>query len=155
MTPNLTPQNKTIRIAIPVADGRLHGHFGGCREFALVEADLELKTVLASRIVPAPPHQPGLFPRWLREQGVQVVIAGGIGRRALDLFAQNGITVRAGMPETPVEALVAGYLAGQLVNSPAGCEHHGHHHDHEHGHEHGHDHDHNHHHHAGSGDNCP
>ena len=137
---NNTGHKQSIRIAIPVAEGRLHGHFGGCREFALVEADTESKTVLATRTVPAPPHQPGLFPRWLREQGVTAVIVGGIGRRALEIFAQNGITVRAGLQDARVEVLVAAYLGGQLTASPEGCAHHGHHHDHEHGH-HCHDHD--------------
>ena len=127
-----------LRIAIPHENGRLHGHFGGCREFAIVEADSETKTVRATRTVPGPPHQPGLFPRWLREQGVSVVVADGIGRRALDMFAQHGIVVRTGVPGTSVEATVAAYLSGQLNASPAGGEHHDHHHDdeHEHGHHH-------------------
>ena len=142
MTNTPSTNNHTIRIAIPVANGRLHGHFGGCREFALVEADAESRTVLATQTVPAPPHQPGLFPRWLHEQGVTAVIVGGIGRRALDIFARQGITVRAGLPEASVAALVAAFLGGQLTDAPDGCEHHGHHHEHEHGdhlhHEHGH-----------------
>ncbi|HEY9171983.1 MAG TPA: hypothetical protein VI136_06855 [Verrucomicrobiae bacterium] len=50
--------------------GRLHGHFGGCREFVFVEADPETRTIRATRTVPAPPHQPGLFPLWLRELGI-------------------------------------------------------------------------------------
>lgn len=124
-----------MKIAIPYENGCLHGHFGGCREFALVEVDPEQKLTLRTEIVSAPAHQPGLFPRWLRELGVQVVIAGGIGHRALGLFAQHGITVRAGLPSAPVAALVAAYLAGQLVRPPDGCEHHGHHHEHEHGHD--------------------
>jgi hypothetical protein len=49
--------------------------------------------------------------------------------------------VRAGLPQTSVEALVTAYLSGQLTDTPNGCEHHGH----EHGHEHGHHHHHRHH----------
>jgi predicted Fe-Mo cluster-binding NifX family protein len=124
-----------MKIALPVEHGRLHGHFGGCREFALVP---EKRTVLATAVVPAPEHQPGAFPRWLREQGVQLVIAGGIGRRALALFAQHGITVRAGVSGAPVTALVAAYLDGRLTSEPDGCEHHGHHHGPGHGHHHPH-----------------
>jgi predicted Fe-Mo cluster-binding NifX family protein len=78
--------------------GRLHGHFGGSGEFALVEVDPQAKVALRTEIVPAPEQQPGLFPRWLREPDVEVVIAGGIGRRALAIFAEHGITVRAGLP---------------------------------------------------------
>jgi ATP-binding protein involved in chromosome partitioning len=122
-----------ITIAIPTAEGRLHGHFGGCREFTLVQADLDQRKTISIRPVTPPPHAPGLFPRWLREQGVSTVIVGGIGQRALTNFAQNGITVRAGTAGATVEQLALAYLNGQLTATPDGCGHHGHHHDHEHG----------------------
>ena len=131
-----------MKIAIPIAQGRLHDHFGGSREFALIQVDPEKKAVLSSETLPAPQHVPGAFPRWLREQGVSVVIVGGIGRRALDLLAKSGITVRIGAPEALPDRLVAAYLNGQLTQVPNACEHHGHDHDHGHGHGHGHDHGH-------------
>lgn len=131
-----------MKIAIPHESGRLHSHFGGCREFALVEVDLEKKVALRTEILAAPEHQPGVFPAWLREQGVTTVIVGGIGQRALDVFARHGIAVCAGRPDAQVDVLVAAYLSGQLTGSPGGCEHHGHHHDHDHSHHHDHDHDH-------------
>jgi predicted Fe-Mo cluster-binding NifX family protein len=120
-----------MKIAIPVENGRLNAHFGGSKHFALVEVDPKTKATLSSEVVSAPEHQPGLFPLWLREQGVQLLIAGGIGQRALTLFAQHGIPVRAGFPDAPIEQLVAACLSGQLTATPEGCEHHGHHH-HEH-----------------------
>ncbi|MCU0782891.1 MAG: NifB/NifX family molybdenum-iron cluster-binding protein [Verrucomicrobia bacterium] len=127
-----------ITIAIPSAEGRLHGHFGGCREFTLVQADPEQRKIISIRPVTPPPHAPGLFPRWLREQGANVIIVGGIGQRAIALFAQQGIQVRAGVPNAPVEQLVTAYLNGELTATPEGCANHGHHHDHEHhqGHDH-------------------
>ena len=67
-----------MKVAIPVENGRLNSHFGGSRQFALIEVDQDTKTVLRSETLPAPEHQPGLFPRWLREQGVQVLLAGGL-----------------------------------------------------------------------------
>lgn len=127
-----------MKIAIPIENGRLNSHFGGSRHFALIEVDENTKTVLRSETLPAPEHQPGAFPRWLREQNVQVVIAGGIGQRALSIFAQNGIQVRAGQPDAPAEALIAAYLAGQLVQTSEGCTHHHDHHEHDHEHGHGH-----------------
>ena len=81
-----------------------------------VQADAGQHKILNLRTVAPPQHAPGLFPRWLREQGAGVVIAGGIGRRALDLFAQQGIAVRAGQVGTTVEELAAAYLDG--------CAHH-------------------------------
>jgi predicted Fe-Mo cluster-binding NifX family protein len=128
--------NSRMKIAIPHESGHLHGHFGGCREFALVQVDPEKKVALHTDVLAAPEHKPGAFPRWLREQGVEVVIAGGIGQRALANFAHHGITVRAGMADASLEQLVTAYLNGQLTSTPDGCEHHGHHHHHEHGHDH-------------------
>ena len=124
-----------ITIAIPTNESRLHGHFGGCREFTLVQADPEQRKIISIRPVTPPPHAPGVFPRWLREQGAQVIIVGGIGQRAIAIFAQEGIEVRAGEPDATVEALVAAYLDDRLVNEPQGCAHHhddgsGHHHHH-------------------------
>jgi predicted Fe-Mo cluster-binding NifX family protein len=127
---------QTIRIAIPTEAGRLHGHFGGAKEFTLVDADGELGVVTHTQVVTAPPHAPGLFPRWLREQGVRVVLAGGIGQRALDLFASHGITVRAAQPGTMVEAAIAAYMTGLLTKTPDGCAHHEHDEHHHHGHDH-------------------
>ncbi|MHC1763710.1 MAG: NifB/NifX family molybdenum-iron cluster-binding protein [Verrucomicrobiia bacterium] len=121
-----------MKIALPAENGRLHGHFGGCREFAVVEVDPTMQRIVHSEVLPAPEHQPGLFPRWLRAKGVQVVVAGGIGHRALANFAQHGITVFAGLAGSPVEALVADFLAGRLTEPPAGCDHHGDHHHHGH-----------------------
>jgi predicted Fe-Mo cluster-binding NifX family protein len=123
-------KNTDMKIAIPVENGRLHSHFGGSRHFALIEVDENTKTLLRSETLPAPEHQPGVFPRWLRDQGAQVVIAGGIGPRALALFAQQGVRVVAGQPDAPVDVLVNAYLAGQLVQTPEGCAHHHEHHEH-------------------------
>lgn len=133
---NMNAQQKTsgssVRIAIPVAGGRLNDHFGACSHFAIVDADLENKRVLSSRPVAAPPHAPGLFPSWLREQGVQTVIVGGIGRRALELFAQAQIEVRPGRSGASIEELVNEFMAGTLTGSPNACTSQGHHSDHTH-----------------------
>ena len=134
----MNPDRNRLTIAVPCENGRLHGHFGGCREFALVEVDADQKTMLHAELVPAPEHQPGAFPSWLRERGVQVVIAGGIGHRALANFAHHGITVRAGTAGATIEALVTAYLSGLLNTAPDGCNHHGHHHPHGHTHDHEH-----------------
>jgi predicted Fe-Mo cluster-binding NifX family protein len=137
-----TEHSRHMKIAIPHENGRLHGHFGGCREFALIDLDTEKKVALRTEVLPAPDHQPGAFPRWLREKGVEVVIAGGIGKRALEIFSRHGITVRAGTPDARIQDLVASFLSGQLTASPEGCEHHGHDHGHSHHHHHGHCHEH-------------
>ena len=57
--------------------------------------------VIASEQATPPAHAPGVRPRWVAEQGCSVIIAGGMGRRAQDLFAAAGITVVYGAPELP------------------------------------------------------
>jgi predicted Fe-Mo cluster-binding NifX family protein len=126
---------KYMKIAIPVENGRLHSHFGGTTHFAFVEVESNSKTILHSEVLPTPEHQPGAFPRFVRQQGAEVVIAGGIGARAISLFAEQGIKVVAGLPNESIEKLVEAYLNGQLTAAPQGCAHHGdHHHHHDHSH---------------------
>ncbi len=112
-----------MRIAIPLADGKLALHFGHCQSFALVEADPAAKTILRREDLPAPPHQPGLLPAWLAERGANVIIAGGMGQRAQGLFAQHGIQVVVGAPPDAPEALVVDYLAGTLKSGMNFCDH--------------------------------
>jgi len=121
--------NRIMKIAIPLTAGRLAEHFGHCEQFALIEADPASKqTANQTRVVP-PPHEPGLLPRWLHQQGVQVIIAGGMGRRALDLFAQNGIAVHAGASGETPENVVQAFLNGTLSGGTPTCGH-----DHKHTH---------------------
>ena len=112
-----------MRIAIPVAQGKLAMHFGHCEQFALIDVNEESGDQGATELVQAPDHQPGLLPRWLAEKGVQVVIAGGMGRRALGLFTDNGIEVAVGAPAESPEHLVAQFLAGTLKTGENVCDH--------------------------------
>ena len=112
-----------MKIAIPLTARRLSGHFGHCEQFALIEADPASKQILNQTLVTPPPHEPGVLPRWLHDQGVQVVIAGGMGRRALDLFAQNGIAVHAGAPGETPENVARAFLGGALSGSSPTCGH--------------------------------
>ena len=112
----------TVTIAIStVDDGRL-GHLGETRQFVLVEADPQSRAVLRSHVAEAPLHEPGSFPRWLREKSARVVIVAGIGQRALDNLVYHGIEVRAGAAGALVTELVAGYFAGRLPRTLHGCD---------------------------------
>jgi predicted Fe-Mo cluster-binding NifX family protein len=122
-----------MKIAIPVENGRLNAHFGGSREFAIVEVDANAKTILRSETLPAPKHEPGAFPRWLQSLGVEVIIAGGIGQRALTLFAEQDINVVAGQANELSQKLVETYLSGGMTEKPEGCAHHDEHGEHGHG----------------------
>jgi predicted Fe-Mo cluster-binding NifX family protein len=112
-----------MRIAIPLADGRLSMHFGHCQTFALVDVDPVAKKILSREDLSAPPHQPGLLPPWLAERGAEMIIAGGMGQRAQSLFAQHGIQVVVGAPADTPERLVGEYLAGSLQSGENLCDH--------------------------------
>jgi predicted Fe-Mo cluster-binding NifX family protein len=112
-----------MRIAIPVADGQLAMHFGHCEKFALIDADLGKKSILGTEEVPAPEHEPGLLPRWLRDQGAKLVIAGGMGHRAQAFFAEYGITVLTGAPAGPAADIAQAWLDGHLETGPNVCAH--------------------------------
>ena len=112
-----------MRIAIPMAGGQLSPHFGHCEEFALIEVDHEAKSILSHSSVAAPPHVPGMLPGWLAGQGVDVIIAGGIGGRAMELFEQASIQVAPGAPVAGARELVQAYLDGRLSAGPNTCDH--------------------------------
>jgi len=95
-----------MKIAIPLAEGKLTMHFGHCDSFALVDVDPQTKKIIKTEELLAPPHQPGLLPPWLAERGAKMIIAGGMGQRAQQLFAQQGIQVVVGAPSETPEKLI-------------------------------------------------
>lgn len=112
-----------MRIAIPVANGQLAMHFGHCEAFALIDVDPESNSIIKKENVTAPDHQPGLLPRWLAERGANVIIAGGMGSRAQNLFAENGIRVLVGASGGTPESLVSSFLSDTLEVGGNICDH--------------------------------
>lgn len=112
-----------MKIAIPMAQGKLCLHFGHCEQFAVVDADADSKKIVRVEKLTPPPHEPGLLPRWLAEQGVALVIAGGMGGRARELFAARQIEVLTGAPVASPEELVTAYFAGSLELGENTCDH--------------------------------
>ena len=116
-------ENKHMKIAIPLANGRLSMHFGHCEQFALVDVDEAARKVGETELRTPPAHEPGVLPRWLHEQGATVIIAGGMGTRAQQLFAENNIAVVIGAPAELPEQLVSAYLSGTLQTGDNVCDH--------------------------------
>lgn len=112
-----------MRIAIPTAGGLLCPHFGHCESFALIDVDEAGRRVVGMSYLDPPPHEPGLLPRWLAEQGADVIIAGGMGGRAQALFAQGGIRVVVGAPPEPPDEVAGAFLAGTLQVGDNVCDH--------------------------------
>ena len=115
--------DKKMRIAIPVAQDRLSPHFGHCDQFAIFDIDDNLKKIINRNDAIPPAHAPGVLPKWLHENNVSVIIAGGMGQRAQQLFAQNDIEVVIGATTGSPEELVSAYLGGTLETGDNICDH--------------------------------
>ena len=101
----------------------MSSHFGHCEQFALFDVDEQAKEITNKEFVTSPEHQPGLLPSWLAEKGVSVVIAGGMGPRAQDIFHQNSIRVVLGALESDPEKAVLSYVNGALATGDNVCDH--------------------------------
>jgi len=107
--------------AVPTESGKLCAHFGHCEKFAVVKT--EDGKVLGTEFITPPVHQPGVYPKFLAQQGVSVIISGGMGQRAQDLFAQNNIEVCVGVDAAEPAQLVEKYLSDQLQTGTNLCDH--------------------------------
>lgn len=127
-----------MKIFMPAIEGELASHFGHARQFACVSVTKD-KAVESVSFVEAPPHRPGHLPNWLEQQGADIVVACGIGRKAVTLFESLGIETVVGVkPGVDVKTVAESYLKGTLESSGESCGHHDDHHGHGHSHGHGH-----------------
>jgi predicted Fe-Mo cluster-binding NifX family protein len=94
-------------------DGEVSAHFGRCPFYVLAEVDAD--TVVESRMVSNPycnAHRPGVVPQFVRNTGADVIIAGGMGPRAIDMFHGFGMDVATGVVGNVGRVLEA-YLSGE------------------------------------------
>jgi predicted Fe-Mo cluster-binding NifX family protein len=70
-----------------------------------------------------PEHEPGVIPRWLKSEGVDVVITGGVGQKAIRLFESLGIQTVVGVSPRETDEVVQEYLAGSLTSDSNLCDH--------------------------------
>lgn len=110
-----------MKIAIPLAQGKLAMHFGHCEQCAVL--DVENGEMKNKQVLVPPPHEPGVLPKWLHELGANVIISGGMGQKAISLFDQAGIKVITGAPSLTPEELVRHYLRGTLATGANVCDH--------------------------------
>jgi len=107
------------RIAVSAGENRgldsaVSPHFGRCPYFVLV--DLEEGEVKTANAVSNPyysQHQPGQVPGFSHSQGVEVMLTGGMGGRAINFFQQYGIQAATGASGTVRHALEQ-YVGHQL-----------------------------------------
>ncbi|WP_425058130.1 hypothetical protein SCACP_27800 [Sporomusa carbonis] len=104
-----------MKIAIPLAGGKLCTHFGHCEQFAIVT--VENGNIAKQETLTPPPHAPGVIPNWIADQGCTDILVGGMGEAAQAILQERGIHVLCGAPSDTPENLVALYLRGELADS--------------------------------------
>ena len=109
------------KIAIPTAGGALCAHFGHCERFAVIT--VQDSKIIKEEMIDPPVHEPGSHPRFLKELGCTAIIAGGMGIKAQNLFAENSIEVIVGVPDITLPELVHKYIAGELKSGSNLCDH--------------------------------
>ena len=112
-----------MKIATPAMGTMIAGHFGHCENFILF--DTENGTIVNEESIPNPGHKPGFLPNFLADMGVEVIIAGGMGGGAVDIFNERNIEVVLGA-QGDAKAAVAEYLKGNLVSTGSICHAHEH-----------------------------
>ena len=110
-----------MKFAIPTLNNEITAHFGHCDKFAIVETTDN--KITNEEIVSPPVHQPGSYPKFLAEKGVDVIIAGGMGQKAQVLFTQNNIKVHLGVITGTARKLVEDHINNQLITGGNLCDH--------------------------------
>lgn len=113
-----------MKVAIAKDGSNVSGHFGHCEGFQVYE--VENNKVNDSIFIPNPGHRPGFLPVFLAEKNVKVIISGGMGATAVELFNQNNISVVVGATGA-LEAVINKFIEGNLKSSGSICEEHAHH----------------------------
>lgn len=112
-----------MKIALPVVNNQLCMHFGHCQVFEFYEVDEKDKKIGKKSSLTPPPHEPGVLPRWIKEQGTDLVIAGGMGASAQSLFQEAGVKVITGAPANDTREIVESYLNNSLTTGKNACDH--------------------------------
>ena len=110
-----------MKIAVTYENGDVFQHFGHTETFKIYE--VEDGKVVSSRILASNGSGHGALAGLLAEQGIDVLICGGIGGGAQAALAEQGIELCAGASGSTDEAVEA-YLRGELINTGANCDHH-------------------------------
>ena len=112
-----------MKIAIASDEKYVSGHFGHCEGFTTY--DVEEGQSLKKEFIPNPGHKPGYLPVFLHEKNVNVIIAGGMGETAQELFKENNIEVIVGA-QGLCDDVIQNFINGKLKSTGSVCTEHAH-----------------------------
>ena len=98
-----------MKISVAANGHTITGHFGHCENFIIY--DTENNKIVSEKTVPNPGHKPGFLPNFLADMGVEVIITGGMGGGAVDIFNERNVEVILGAQGDATDA-VESYLKG-------------------------------------------
>lgn len=112
-----------MKIAAACEGKQITEHFGHCQNFMIF--DVEDNKITDSKSISNPGHKPGFLPNFLNEQSVNVIISGGMGGGAVDIFNELKIEVVTGAKGDAI-IVVENYLSGKLKSTDSVCHEHNH-----------------------------
>ncbi len=78
------------KVAIASEKDNVSDHFGYCEGFNIY--DIKEEKITKKEFVPNPGHKPGFLPNFLNEKGVNIIISGGMGQKAVNIFNEKRYT---------------------------------------------------------------
>jgi predicted Fe-Mo cluster-binding NifX family protein len=122
-------QGDRMIVAVPYLQGQVNAHFGSTQSFMVaegVDGKIEKTTVFE---VQGMQHNHSGIAGFLKEQGVEVILAGGMGGPMQQALKMQGFELYCGV-QGPAIAAVEAFLRGEIEQSESTCGHH--HGEHEH-----------------------
>ena len=110
-----------MKIAVASEKNTVTEHFGHCENFNIF--DIADGKIIKEESLPNPGHKPGFLPNYLNDLGVNVIISGGMGQGAIEIFESKSIEVFTGASGEAREA-VENFLAGKLESVEVPCHDH-------------------------------
>jgi len=107
-----------LKIAISTDGNMVSAHFGRCPSFTLVE--VKDNEVINRSSIDNPGHHPGFLPQFLHDKGINVIVAGGMGMSALNLFNQVSIDTIVGVSGS-IEDVINKIANGELESGESLC----------------------------------
>ena len=113
-----------MKIAVAGEGKNVTEHFGHCVNFLIYS--VENGNITNEESIPNPGHKPGFLPNFLADRGVNVIISGGMGGGAVDIFNERNVEVVVGA-SGDAKTAVLNYLKGELKTTGSVCHEHQHH----------------------------
>ena len=117
-------EKEMMKIAVAGEGKNVTEHFGHCVNFLIYS--VENGKITNEESIPNPGHKPGFLPNFLADRGVNVIISGGMGGGAVDIFNERNVEVVVGA-SGDAKTAVLNYLKGELKTTGSVCHEHQHH----------------------------